>query len=257
MLATVKLASEVLNEPALDRVWRDTLDDVDWESALARTDRDVVGGSIGFRLALTARREWIDTLPRGPQQSLASIALSQEVGPSPVRPPGASEKLAGLPGERVAQLLIRSRLGATITASPILAVLESTPTTGDMLGIIELSRPDSPWWPHLSGLVTHAFESRSRARGRLPQLEAVELALAMWRASHDAAWHDRAQELGGRWIADFNASGSWFPADLADDRYRLSSIRGVPAIASQLLRIGLLPAVSSPWTLDWRAWGPQ
>ncbi len=260
MLSTVKLASGTLDEPALASMWRDILAGVDWESALARSSHDVVDGSIGLGLALTAHRAWLEQLPCGLRASLASLADDEDAGASVVRPPGAVAKLAALPGERVAQLLIRSRLGAgTAVELPgsISAVLESAPTVGDLLGVIELSWPDAPWWPCLSDLVTEAAEMRGRAADRCMHIESAELALAMWRASGDACWHERARSLGERWIADFNASGSWFPTDLADDRFRLSTVRGVPAIASVLWRIEGAPVVAGPLTMDWRVWGSQ
>jgi hypothetical protein len=260
MLATVKLTFEVLGEQALDNVWRDFLVGFDWQSVVARANHDVLGGSIGLGLALTARQEWIDQLPCGLRELLESIALSEEVGANLVRPTGTVVKLSTLPGERVAQLLIRSRLGLGTgegLRDAIQAVLKSAPTPGDLLGVIELSGPDAPWWPHLSQLATKAVETRRASADRMMQIESAELALAMWRASADDCWLEKAQALGGRWIADFNESGSWFPTDLADDQFRLSTVRGVPAIASVLRRIGGAPAIVSPMTLDWRVWSPR
>jgi lantibiotic modifying enzyme len=256
MLATVKQASETLGEPVLERVWQNILDTVDWESALARAQQDVVGGSVGLGLALTARREWIDELPLGLRESLADISLSDEASAGTVGPPGAAAKLAAIPGARVAQLLIRSRLGAGREGElrdSILRVLDSAPTAGDLLGVIELSEPDASWWPRLLKVVTDSAEARAAA-DRVTQIASAELALAMWRSSGDASWYERVRSLGERWIADFNQSGSWFPADLADDRFRLSTVRGVPAIASVLRRIAGEPVFASPMTLDWRVW---
>jgi type 2 lantibiotic biosynthesis protein LanM len=260
MLATVKLAFEALGEPALDCVWRDTLVGIDWHSSLVRASHDVVGGSIGLGLALTARHEWIDQLPSDLRRFLENIALSEEVGANVIRPPGTAVKLAVLPSERVAQLLIRSRLGLCTRdelRGAIQALLESAPTPGDLLGVIELSGPDAPWWPHLSQLVTKATETRRTSSDRISQIESAELALAMWRAYGDDCALEWAQALAQCWIADFNKSGSWFPTDLADDQFRLSTVRGLPAIASVLRRIGGAPAIVSPMTLDWRDWSPQ
>ncbi len=258
MLATVKLAFDTFGERALEGAWRDTLAGVDWEAVLARSSHDVVGGSAGLALALTARQEWIDQLPHGLRQMLERIACSEEVGNGTTRPPGTAAKLAALPGERVAQLLIRSRLDSISDGElqdRIRAVLDSIPTAGDMLGVIELSGPDVSWWPRLSQRVADTVAKRESAADRVMQIEAAELALAMWRASGDARWHERASAIGELWIAGFNESGSWFPNDLADDRFRLSTVRGIPAIASVLRRIGGAPVVAGPLTLDWRSWG--
>ena len=89
---------------------------------------------------------------------------------------------------------------------------------------------------------------------RLEQMQAAELALAMWSASHDETWLEMARGIGSHWIDEFNATGSWFPNDLADDRYRLSSVRGLPAIASVLRRLGGGSCIAAPMTMNWRPW---
>jgi hypothetical protein len=208
---------------------------------------------------LTARPEWIAEFPSGLRESLEEIAQRADLGATTVYPPGAVATLATLPGERVAQVLIRSRLEATLTPLPELipTLLESDPAIGDLLGIITLSSPDAPWWQRLSALVRNAAEGLEASGKRISQLDSAVLALAMWRVSGDAAWHVRARSLGERWIGDFNEVGSWFPDDLADDAFRLSAVRGVPAIASVLLGIGGAPTLFSPQTLDWRIWAPR
>ncbi len=87
MLAAVKLASDELDDGDLERKWSDTLHGVDWAAALDRSGSDVVGGAIGFGLALTARPEWADHVPDNVRSLLASIGQDEERRSSVIYPP--------------------------------------------------------------------------------------------------------------------------------------------------------------------------
>lgn len=257
MLATMKHASESLDDPSLDEAWRACVQSFDWESVMPAAPSDVLTGVTGLGLSLTSKQQWIDQLPIDLRETLGTIASDETVMVDAVLPPGASKILASLPSERVGRLLLCSRLGIDDESDlqrRIAGIISSEPTLGELLGLIALSVPEAPWWQPLRDRVTDAFDERGCSSGRLQQMDAAELALAMWQSSQDTIWLDRARALGDRWISEFNSSGSWFPADLADDRFRLSIVWGLPAVASLLFRIGGAPTVASPRLLDLRAW---
>ena len=257
MVATAKLLGDALEDAPLRQVWNDAIDTIDWDAVLTHAPDDVVSGTIGLALAITARPEWVADVPASLRSRLLEIVLA-EPGEAVVRPPGAIARLSGLPGDMVARGLVRYRFGElTEHALGSLAgrVLDAPePSVGDLLGVIEMSRPDAPCWPRLASLVSTRHDALDGSSDRQAQIDAAEMALAMYRASGDRSWRDRAGDLAAGWIREFNETGSWFPRDLADDRYRLSSIWGVPAVASVLLRLADAPVVASPRTLDWRPW---
>lgn len=260
MLASVKLAADELEDRHLEESWRDALHDVDWAAALDRSGSDVIGGNIWLALALTARPDWAAHLSDRVRSLCGGIAQDDEQRSGAPYPPTTLEKLGALPGDRVAQMLVRSRLGLTDQESitnDIRSMLQTSLSLGDLLGLAELGHRDAAWWPTCSQLISIAFAERRASADRLEQLQAAELALAMWSVSQDEEWLQRARALGSHWITEFNSTGSWFPNDLADDRYRLSSIRGLPAIASVLRRLDGSSSVAGPMTMNWRPWSAR
>ena len=145
MLATVKLASDELDDGNLEQSWHDVLHTVDWAAALERSGSDVIGGNVGLGLALTARPGWADHFPDMVRSLLAKIAQDEERRSNITYPPTTVAKLTALPGNRIAQMLIRSRLGLTTGESveyDLQSLLQSSTSPGDLLGISELSHPE-------------------------------------------------------------------------------------------------------------------
>lgn len=234
------------------------LEAVDWSSVLSRAPHDVVTGTVGLALALTARGAWIPGMPDALRSQLEERIVSDAYVAVP-RPPNAVSRLGVVPSVDVARLLVRHRLKVDTTLALPAAIeqMVSNPdiTTGDLLGVIEMSRPADPWWRALHVRVTDVVGAvHTGADDRVAELDAAELALAMYRQAGDAAWRAPSAAIARQWISAFNVSGSWFPADLAEDRFRLSLVWGLPALGSVLLRLSDAPVMSSPRTFRWSVW---
>lgn len=68
-------------------------------------------------------------------------------------------------------------------------------------------------------------------------LAAAEIAITAYQVSRRSRFYDTACELANRLIARRRLRGTWFPASLAADRYNLSAMSGISAVAHLMLKL--------------------
>jgi len=210
---------------------------------VAASPPDVVSGVAGLLLAVTALE------PAGQPAAVRRVLVAHLAGvaagagrdgdapPSPY-PPGC-RLLDGLPGAREGIALALARAGAGgAPRAPAGA------GAGALLAALA-HRAGDP------GPGLDAFLARDP--GALPSLavvDALEVALAAFRRTGAGPYLARARELGGLLVARREATGTWFPEGLGDDRHNLSLVRGVAAVAHAFLQLHDPGRTRSVRTLD-------
>ena len=238
LLATIRFLAERLDLIELRESWTTALSALDWPGLATRATADPVTGGIGLALALTADHRWKAELPSGIVEALEAVASDALANAGePIRSPGASARLNGLPGTGVARALVQARLGINLGDEPIQSILGGpSVSTGDLIGIAAVSTQESPWWPALCALAIERIEQDQSADYAAP-IAAAELALELDRTSDEGQWRDLAVMIAGGWVKEWQETGTWLAGDLADDRFQLSAIWGTPAMMMVFLRL--------------------
>jgi type 2 lantibiotic biosynthesis protein LanM len=195
---------------------------------------DAVTGAAGLLLALT--------VPGSPAPPPALVQRLRErlrgAGPAPASThPAGTRFLDGLPGAEAAIALALARAGAAPTAPPLEA------TAGSLLAALAHPAPTTD--PALATMVDAFVAQDATAAPSASVLDVVAVALAAFRRTGAARFRERARELGALLVARREATGTWFPETLADDRHNLSVIRGVAAVGHAFLQLHDPHAVAS------------
>lgn len=198
-----------------------------------RAPDDLACGRLGLAWAIAAAARELD------DAGLASLAsrLAEEVDdpgveprPSPYPPNAWLVDIA--PTGILSEALVRHRLAAMgIASAPAPdASGDATSGVGDLLARLELKSPDAV-------ADAFAFATAARDAGPVALLDAAEVALVCARHGGGDAAIELAGEHARRLIAVREAHGRWFADRMAPDRYMLSAVTGVAAVAHLFLAL--------------------
>ncbi|MEO8621104.1 MAG: type 2 lanthipeptide synthetase LanM [bacterium] len=129
-------------------------------------------------------------------------------------------------------------------------VMAAMPTLGDQLSILSAARADARLRDVALGSVERALSEAITDGDGLRWLERGELALAAHAVANGSGYLAIAEDAGERLCALKARTGRWLPECLLADRYNLSAVVGLGAVAHFLLQLAAPGRLQSYRTLE-------